>query len=347
MSTKKLKSFKKTIIISLVIFSIFSIILAVSVGSVNIDLNVSWRILLNQLGFNFSQDWTSGEELIILHLRLPRVLMAFVVGAMLAIAGVAAQGLFKNPIADPYIIGISSASGFGAAFTITLGLSSLFQLFTTPLIAFAFASLSVLIVYKLSQTTFRISMAVLLLAGIAISYFFSALTSFTLYFAEEKTHYILSYLMGRLWGVTWQEFYLVLAILIPCSIILYFYGQDLNLMVFNDDTAQTMGVNVEQSKKVIIILMTVLTSSAVAFCGSIGFIGLIIPHIMRLLVGSNNRTLIPLSALGGGILLIWADLIARTIIPPLEIPVGIFTSLMGAPFFLYLVLKKKNSGELA
>ena len=337
---------KKIAIILLIFFTIFSVIVAVSIGSVYIDINATWGIILSKWGFDIPQEWTSGEELIILYLRLPRVLTALVVGEMLGVAGVAAQGLFKNPIADPYIIGISSASGFGAALAVVLGLSVIFQLFTIPLISFIFALLSVLIVYRLSQTMFRMSMTVLLLTGIAISFFFSAFTSFILYFSEEKVHYILSYLMGRFWGITWEEFFIILTVMIPSVILLFFYGRDLDLMVFGDDTAQTMGVNIEKSKKIILILMTILTSTAVAFCGSIGFVGLIIPHTMRLLGGSNNRKLILLSAVGGGLLLIWADIVARTLIPPLEIPVGIFTSLMGGPFFVFLVIQKKKSGQL-
>jgi iron complex transport system permease protein len=271
--------------------------------------------------------------------------MAVVIGAMLGVAGVAAQGLFKNPIADPYIIGISSAAGFGTALMVVLGIS-FFSLLTIPLVAFFFAILSVTIVYKIAQTNYRMSTSALILSGIAVSFFFSALTSFILFFSEDKAHNILSYLMGSLWGVSWIKFYIVLAVMIPCIITFFFYGWDLNLMVFSDETAQSMGVNIEQSKSVTLVLMTLLTATAVAFCGTIGFIGLIIPHTIRLLVGNDNRKLIMFSAFGGGLLLLWADLLARTLISPLEIPVGIFTALMGGPFFLYLIFQKKKSGDL-
>ncbi len=152
--------------------------------------------------------------------------------------------------------------------------------------------------------------------------------------------------MGSFWGITWSEFYVTLGVMIPCTILLFFYGRDLNVMIFGDESAQTIGVNVEKSKKVILFLMTFLASTAVAFCGSIGFVGLIIPHSMRLLGGSDNRKLVPLSAISGGLLLLWADVLARTLIVPREIPVGIFTVLMGGPFFIYLVIKKKGTGEL-
>ena len=143
-----------------------------------------------------------------------------------------------------------------------------------------------------------------------------------------------------------MDLFVLFEVMIFGIAIIIFYGRDLNIMAFGDDDAQSIGVNVEQSKKILLVIMTILTSTAVAFCGSIAFVGLIIPHLMRFLVGSDNRKLIPLSAIVGGILLVWADLFARTLIPPLEIPVGVFTALMGGPFFVYLVVKKKKMGEL-
>ncbi len=325
---------------------IFSIIIAVSIGSVSIEFNKIVGIFLERFGFPIRQIWTRGEQVIILKLRLPRILMAAFVGAMLAVAGVASQGLFRNPIVEPYIIGISSAAGFGAALAVVLGIASVFSLFTIPLISFLFALLSVIIIYNLSKTRYQLSLTALLLSGLAISYFFSALTSFILFFSEEQVHYILSYLMGSFWGATWAELYIVFVVMIIGIVLLFFYGRDLNVMVFGDASAQSMGVNVEQSKKITLILMTLLTSTAVAFCGCIGFVGLLVPHFMRLIVGSDNRKLIPFSAIGGALLLIWADVFARSIAPPLELPVGILTALLGGPFFVYLVIKKKRSGEL-
>ncbi len=318
---------------------------AIYIGSVHIEFRTIWYIILDAIGFDLPQTWTLGEQRIIIYIRIPRVIMAAVVGAMLGMAGVAAQGLFRNPIVDPYIIGISSAAGFGTALMVVLG-ATIFSLFTLPLVSFLFAMFAILLVYELSQTTFRLSTSALLLSGIAISFFFSALTSFILYFSESKAHFILSYLMGSFWGISWNKVYITLISMIPCSIALFFYAKDLNVMVFGDEAAQTIGVNVERSKKVILLLMTLLTSTAVAFCGSIGFVGLIIPHSMRLLTGSDNRKLIPLSGIFGALILVWADLLARTLISPREIPVGIFTALMGGPFFLYLVIKKKALGEL-
>jgi len=337
---------RKFILIFLPIALIASIFLSVAMGSVNIGVEKVWGILLSNVGIPIPVTWTEGERAIVLVLRFPRAIAAIVVGGMLGIAGVAAQGLFKNPIAEPYIIGISSAAGFGTAMTLSLGLYFL-GMFTSPIISFTTAILAIGIIYKLSQTRYRLSMSALLLSGIAISFFFSALTSFLLYTSEEQIHYIMYNLMGSFWGVTWTEVYILFSIFVFGIISLFYLGRDLNLMVFGDETAQTTGVNVERSKKWILLIMTVLTSVTVAFCGSIGFVGLIIPHLMRFIVGSNHRALIPATGIAGGILLLWADVLARTLIAPLEIPVGIFTALLGGPFFVYLVLKRKKEGEFA
>ncbi|OGN89944.1 MAG: hypothetical protein A2Y88_10895 [Chloroflexi bacterium RBG_13_48_10] len=336
--------FQRILIFFLILALILSIFVGILIGSVSIEPQKIWGILLHEMGFPIQETWMEGERLIIISLRAPRALAAAIVGAMLGIAGVAAQGLFRNPIAEPYIIGISSAAGFGTALIVGFGLLFL-GIFTIPIISFTFALIAVIIVYGLSQTRFRLSLSALLLSGIALSFFFSAATSFILYLSEDQTHNILSYLMGSFWGVSWIEVYIMFCVLIPSTIALFYYARDLNLIVFGDETAQTTGVKVEQSKKIILFIMTILASTSVAFCGSIGFVGLIIPHTMRLIVGSDHRKLIPIAAIGGGILLVWADVISRSLISPLEIPVGIFIALLGGPFFVYLVVKRKKGGN--
>ncbi|MFX1238422.1 MAG: FecCD family ABC transporter permease [Promethearchaeota archaeon] len=337
---------RKIFIFFFIFFLFFSIITAVSVGTWPIPFFKVIGIIFHEMGFPIPETWTPGERNIIIFLRLPRILMALIVGAMLSVSGVAAQALFRNPIADPYILGISSAAGSGVALTVVLGVTALFGLFTMPIVSFLFSITAVMIVYRLAMTRYQVSISILLLSGLAVSFFFSACTSLLLYFAENSAHYILVFIMGSLNGTSWDDLFIVYIVLFFGGTLLFYYGRDLNVMVFGDETAQSMGVNVEITKKIVIICMTILTSTAVAFCGSIGFIGLIVPQIMRLLVGNDNRKLILLSALGGGLLLLWADLLARSLLPPLEIPVGIFTSLMGGPFFIYLILKKKKTGEL-
>jgi iron complex transport system permease protein len=339
----KNQSLKKTIIILLVPGLILSFFLSIMLGSVVIPLDHTLAILINAIGIPIEPIWTPAEQIIIIKYRLPRALMAVIVGIMLSIAGVASQNLFKNPIADPYIIGISSAAGFGAAFVIVFGIFFLGK-FTLPLFSFLFSLGSVAIIYLLSQRRQDLSIYSLLLSGIALSYIFSSMISFILYISADKSHMIITILLGHLWGIGWEEVYISIIILAICFPILGFYGLDMNLLLFGDSSAQSMGVNVKFSKIVILIIMTLLSATAVAFCGTIGFLGLIVPHIARIFYGPDHRKLIPLSGLIGAILLLLADLLARILIPPLEIPVGIFTSLMGGPFFIYLVLKKKKSG---
>ena len=337
------KNLKRFIKIFIFLFLIYSVFLAVSIGSVKIEIKNVVNIFLKAMGFNIETVWTQNEEIIILKLRLPRVLTALIVGALLGVAGVASQVLFKNPIADPYIIGISSSASFGAVLSLVLELHFLGK-FTTPLISFIVTLLSIGMIYMLSKTKYGISITTLLLSGIAVSFVFSALISLVLYLSVEKSHMILSILMGKFWGSSWDELQIIIIIaLIPLT-ILYFYAMDLNLMLLGDTNAQSMGVNIKTTKIIILVCMTLITATAVSFCGIIGFVGLIIPNSMRLLVGNDHKKLIPYSAAAGALLLIWADTVARTIIAPMEIPVGIFTSLLGGPFFIFLILKKKRMG---
>jgi len=282
--------------------------------------------------------WSEAEEIIILQIRLPRAILAIIIGAMLSVAGVASQNLFRNPIADPYIIGISSASGFGAAIAMVLEIYILGK-FTVPLLSFIFGLISVALIYLISKRRQDVMVYTLLLAGIAISYIFSSLISLVLYLSANKSHMILNVLLGHLWGVGWEEVIISAVIFILCTVWMYYYGFDMNLLLFGDQSAQSMGVNIKKTKMILLICMTLLTATAVAFCGTIGFLGLIVPHVARILFGADNRKLVLFSGVIGGNLLIWADLIARVIAAPLEIPVGIFTALMGGPFFIYLIVK--------
>ncbi|UYP48592.1 Cobalamin import system permease protein BtuC [Candidatus Lokiarchaeum ossiferum] len=328
----------------LIFLLIFSVFMSCTLGSVKIPLSHSIAILLNEIGIQTGQSFTQVEQVIILQLRLPRILMAVIVGAMLSMAGVISQIVFRNPIADPYVIGISSAAGFGAALVIVFELF-FFRQFTIPLFSFIFAIGAVFLIYMIARSKSSIHIYSLLLSGIALSYIFSALISFILFLSEDKSHMILSILLGKLWGITWVEVKIAGLLLIPFTTILIFYGLDMNLLLMGDSSAQTMGVNVKRSKSIVLLCMTMFTATAVAFCGSIGFIGLIVPHITRLIFGSDNRKIIPISGIVGAILLIWADVLARILISPQEIPVGVFTSLMGGPFFIYLVIKKKRSNK--
>jgi iron complex transport system permease protein len=281
----------------------------------------------------FFSDHTS--YLIIYSIRLPRVLAAILVGAGLAAAGAAMQGLFRNSMADPYIIGTSSGGAFGAAFTIVF-MGGLFL----PVFAFIGALGSTFLVYVIATRQGRASVETLLLTGIAISMFFSSILSFLMYSAGKSLHQIVFWLMGGFWNVSWSDVWL--GLLIPVGgIFLIALARDLNILSLGEEDALHLGVNVEQFKRVLLFLSAAITAVAVSIAGSIGFIGLITPHVMRLIVGPDHRLLFPASMIAGGLFLLLADTLARSFLG--EMPVGVITSFVGAPFFIMLLRRRMRT----
>lgn len=269
---------------------------------------------------------------LIFEVRLPRVIGALLVGGGLAAAGCVMQGLFRNPMADPYIIGTSTGGALGAACAIVF-FGGLFM----PLFAFIGAAASTVTVYIISQRNGRMAVETLLLSGIAVSLFLSAMLSFIMYMSGNSLHQIMFWMMGGFWNIYWDD--VGLALLIPAAaVILYIFSRDLNVMALGEEEAIHLGVNTEKTKKILLVVSTFITAIAVSVSGCIGFVGLIIPHIMRIFTGPDHRVLLPASVLAGSILLIWADTFARTL--PVEIPVGIITAFLGAPFFIYLLRRR-------
>lgn len=314
---------------------ILSIIMGVSIGAVQIPPSIVLKILLG----NSSSKSNSLYTIIIWKVRLPRVLMASMVGASLAISGCLVQGVFRNPLASPYVLGISSGAAFGAALAVIL---EIWLIIPIPIFAFIFAMFSLMITYVVASEDRRLPVTSLLLAGIAVASLFSALTSFMMYVAGEKLEVIVFWLMGNLTGIRWQEVRIVAIGSLPLVAVSLFFGQALNVMMLGEDTAKSMGVEVEKSRKIIVILVALLVSVCVSYVGPIGFVGLVIPHMVRLVIGPDNRFLIPASAFFGGAFLVLADLISRVVIKPAEIPIGIITSLFGVPFFIYLLKRRKR-----
>ncbi|MDU9376584.1 Hemin transport system permease protein HmuU [Methanocorpusculaceae archaeon Sp1] len=269
---------------------------------------------------------------LLFEVRLPRVLGAVLVGLGLAAAGCAMQGLFRNPMADPYIIGTSSGGALGAAFAIVF-LGGLFM----PVLAFIGATASTIAVYMISLRNGRVAVETLLLSGIAVSLFLSAMLSFIMYISGNSLHQIMFWMMGGFWNVYWDD--VMLGLLIPAAcVILFVFSRDLNVMALGEEEAVHLGVNTEKTKKILLLISSFITGIAVSIAGCIGFIGLIIPHVMRTIAGPDHRILLPASMMAGAILLMWADTAARTL--PVEIPVGIITAFLGAPFFLYLLRRR-------
>ena len=316
-----------------------TVITSVAVGPVWIAPQKIAAMLAN-LVVPGNHTWSEAEAIIIFQIRLPRTFMALLVGSGLAVAGVAMQALFKNPLADPYVLGASSGAGFGAALIISLGVvSAIF----VPLAAFAGAIIASFTVYALSMIGPRSSVSLLLLSGIALSTFFSALISYLMFVAGSNLQELVFWLMGGLWASTWQYVEITFPVVLVGTIILYAHARDLNLMLSGEESAQHLGVAVENLKRILLVTVSFIVGVAVAFCGIIGFVGLIVPHVVRTFTGPDHKALIPASALFGGILLIWADIIARSAIPGTEVPVGIITALLGAPFFMYLVRSKRKN----
>ena len=319
---------------------IICVSLGLSLGSVSIPLK---DIIASLLAGPGAEDAPT-EHTILWTLRFPRVLLAFVEGASLGVAGAAMQGLFRNPMADPYVLGVSSGASLGAVLGITFGAGRALGRWALPVLAFAGAFVSTGIVYVLATRNGRTDTLTLLLSGIAVSSLVSSLIAFLMVFFRQRVEEIVFWTMGGLSRASWKA----LASAFPYALagvgILWSQSKALNAFSFGEEAAFHMGVSVERVKRRILWASSLTTASCVAFTGPIGFIGLIVPHVVRLFIGPDHRWLMPVSALAGGNALVLADLLARTITPPLETPVGVITSLFGAPFFLYLLVKVRRRG---
>lgn len=283
---------------------------------------------------------TSADKYILYNIRLPRVLMCIVAGATLAVCGGAYQAVFKNPLSDPYILGVSSGASLGASFAIVLGLDAL--IIGVPLIAFVFALLTVALIMKLSRVGNRMHTTTLILAGISFNFLFSAIISLIMFIDREDMHKIYFWTMGSLSGIKYSDVIIVAFFTVFGYIMLKMLAKRMNALLLGDISAQSIGIDVEKTKKSILIVSTLMTSAVVSYCGVIGFVGLIVPHIIRLIVGGDNRKILPYSVFGGIIFMLLADILARTLASPNELPIGTITSIVGAPFFIYLLYNAKQ-----
>jgi iron complex transport system permease protein len=282
-------------------------------------------------------------QIIIWQLRLPRIVLAGLLGAGLAVAGVAYQGIFKNPMAEPYVLGISSGSALGAALAMVLGLETTWAGFGwVTITAFGGGLLTVLVVYRIARSGGKVQTVTLLLAGIAINFLLTALLSLIMTFRREQIERIVMWTMGSVATANWREVGLVLPVVILSLIGIGVFARDLNVLLTGDESAQSLGIEVARVKKALLVISTLLVATLVSVSGIIGFVGLLVPHMIRLLFGPDHRVVIPFAALGGALLLIGCDTLARVLVPPNEIPLGIITAILGAPFFLYLIAKTKK-----
>jgi len=339
------RTLKYTLI--LIIMLILLVIFASSVGSANLSIKETTIIIGSFISpVSFFVDAGSIDPrsfAIISQIRLPRIFVAIFVGIALASAGVIFQGIFRNPMADPYIIGVSAGASFGATIGLlfTTGIR-LLNISCTSIFAFLGAIAVTFLVYNISRIRNKTSVLTLLLAGVALSALLSALNSFILIFRAHDLAKVIFWLMGGLTAATWQQFFVIAPIIIILLAISSFYMRDLNIISLGDERASQIGVQTERTKKILLILASLIAAAAVSVSGIIGFVGLITPHILRLIVGPDHKILYPTSAIAGGIVLLASDTLARTILTPREIPVGIITSIVGVPFFLYLLIRSKR-----
>lgn len=316
------------------------LLLATGLGAVPVPAGEVVGILLNRLpGVEVAGDWPAAHEVILWDVRLPRVILGLLAGIGLAAAGAAFQGLFRNPMADPYVVGVSAGAALGASLAIVF-MARLQVRFIgpVPLAAFAGGLAATFLVYRLAAVGGRLPVLGLLLAGVSVGSISTALLSLVLYLTTPQARdAILFWLMGGLGAATWRQ----VAWLVPYTAlglgVLMYYSRELNALLMGEEEARHLGVDAERVKAIVLLAGTLLAASAVAFSGTIGFVGLVVPHTVRFLVGPDHRYLIPAAALGGGALLMAADALARTALRPHELPVGLIMAVTGGPFFLYLL----------
>ena len=291
----------------------------------------------------WAPDWPASYDVILFRIRLPRVILAGLVGASLALAGTVMQGLFRNPMADPYVLGTSSGAALGAVLALVLPLDvSLFGLRTLPLVAFAGALGTTALVYAVARVPGGMPTATLLLAGIAVSSFLSALVSLVLVFNEQSVANVLYWLMGGLSRADWTGVALVLPYVLAGAAVALACGRRLNALLLGEEAAWHLGIDVERMKRLLLFATALLTAAAVAVSGVIGFVGLVVPHMTRLVVGPDHRRLVPAAALVGAIFLTTVDAVARTALGATEIPAGAITAILGGPFFLFLLRRRRR-----
>ncbi len=314
---------------------------AATLGSADISITeVYSAILARFFPGHFQSDWFS--DTIVWGLRLHRIVLAVVGGMGLAIAGAVMQGILKNPLASPFTLGISSAASFGAALAIILGAGFVGGEWMIIGNAFVFTIVASMTVYGLAKYK-GITPETMILAGIAIMYLFQAMTSFLQYVGHaEQVQEVVFWMMGSLGRSSWDKVWIVSAVIALCFPYLLLKSWDINALGAGDETATSLGVNVERTRIVCMMAVSLITASIICFTGTIGFIGLVSPHITRMIIGGDHRFLLPASALVGGLLLLAADSAARTLLAPVVMPVGIMTAFLGVPFFVYLFMKRRK-----
>ena len=323
------------------ILLIISLSIGISVGAVSVHTSTVWGIILNKFSPDLvEQTWSKGREAIVWDIRFPRTLLAIMVGSGLAIVGASLQSVTRNLLADPHLLGISSGGAFGAILAL-LHTGLFIGLLTVPLLAFLGALFATFIVLIVSRLTSSTSADRLVLAGVAVSFIIMSCANILIFLGDPKaTHTVVFWMLGGLGLAQWNQLIYPLIVLLICGLWLFSQARVLNAMTVGDETASTLGINVTKFRFIIFVVCSLITGVMVAFSGIIGFVGLMVPHIVRMFVGGDYFRVLPLSALLGAIFLLWADIAARKIMPPEDMPIGIVTGLVGGIFFVWLLRRK-------
>lgn len=324
---------------------LISVSCAISVGAVQVPLGTVWGVFLNKLSPGLiEQTWSQGREAIVWEIRFPRALLAMMVGAGLAMVGASLQAVTRNPLADPHLLGISSGGAFGAILAL-LHTGLFIGLLTVPLLAFLGALGAIAIVLGVSRFADATSADRLVLAGVAVSFIIMAGANVLIFLGDPRaTHVVVFWMLGGLGLAQWSQLIYPLLVLAIAAAWLMFRATDLNAMTVGDETASTLGIPVARFRLAVFVVGALITGVMVAFSGIIGFVGLMVPHVVRMLVGGDYRRVLPGSALVGAVLLLWADIAARTVMAPEDMPIGIVTGLVGGVFFVWL-LGRRNAAK--
>ncbi|MDG2406353.1 MAG: iron ABC transporter permease [Paracoccaceae bacterium] len=320
-----------------------SLSVAISVGSVAIPMPIIWGVLLHKIAPSLiDQSWSPGHVAIVWDIRFPRALLACLVGAGLAVVGASLQSVTRNPLADPHLLGISSGGAFGAILAL-LHTGPFLGLLTVPVFAFLGALWATVMVLMVTQFATATNADRLVLAGVAVSFIVMACANVLIFLGDPRaTHTVVFWMLGGLGLAQWSQLAYPALILMLCGNYLWMRSGDLNAMTIGDETASTLGIRVAQFRLTIFVVGALVTGVMVAFSGIIGFIGLMVPHIARMMVGGDYARVLPASALFGAVFLLWADIAARTVMAPEDIPIGIVTGLIGGIFFIWLLKRQSK-----
>ncbi|MFY9377976.1 MAG: iron ABC transporter permease [Peptococcia bacterium] len=341
----------KYIMILLVLVLMLVCLGASTVGTAHISLGQAIRIVVGKIPKLSSLVDTglipSNHIAIIWQVRMPRIMLSAMIGACLAAVGACFQGLFCNPLADPYILGISNGAGLGATVAIVMGLGGLaYGVGYVSLLAFLGALITAIVVYLIANVGGRLPAVNLILSGVAVGFFASSFVTVLMALNRENTERIIMWLMGSVNAANWQQVAILFPVTVVGCLILCLFARELNAIGAGEETAKSLGVKVETVKKLLLGVSSLLVAVCVSVSGIIGFVGLVIPHVARLIVGPDQRALLPFSTVIGALFLVLCDTIARSVIPPAELPLGAVTALCGAPYFCYLLIKAKKKVRL-